>query len=502
LVNPPYKNTDENTKQREKTEAEYTLHQSIIELTGEDAGKERYLAFLAQILNICKKQYNDTGLQPLVMVFTPTSWLIPRPTYTGFRQHWDTHFSYHSGFAITSNEFFKLNGKWPLAFTIWKYNEGENNNVVKLYDCTTWNKQTLALPYDDVGQTKLLETEIKNLLKKSKLVTMDNSRGDTRTTLSKLLKKDKLIQQPRYDYSTAKKEVEKDKLISGFPLKDKERHFTLSRKCGKLNGEFVGMMDDCTPVRVEQDSCMRFSNLPDRIWFRLDTVFININQTKVLNGGPDNRGFCAYDLPSAQATCSWFAITKVLNGNYPVWANQYDIWAPNITKDKVAIWYALSFAFVLCENRCVVTKFEANNPVPNVEEVFVDNPLSTTNKENFWNTTLLPFVTENIFSKNGEAEKLCLDAVAAVTELYKFWNTNYTKGQFLYNVGLQDEPYFKYFDYADFLTPNSGLIQIRKYAENNMDVDLLNLFETISKCSKAIKQTMYKLLVEEFKYFS
>ncbi len=72
---------------------------------------------------------------------------------------------------------------------------------------------------------------------------------------------------------------------------------------------------------------------------------------------------------------------------------------------------------------------------------------------------------------------------------------------YLYNVGLQNEAYVKYFDYPDFLTPNSAIIQIKKYAENNMGVALLNHFENISKCSKAIRQTMYKLLVDEFNYF-
>jgi hypothetical protein len=46
LLNPPYKNTDEHESARESADANYTIHPSILELTGEDAGKERYLAFL------------------------------------------------------------------------------------------------------------------------------------------------------------------------------------------------------------------------------------------------------------------------------------------------------------------------------------------------------------------------------------------------------------------------------------------------------------------------
>jgi hypothetical protein len=59
LLNPPYKNTDENEELREQVEASYQIHPSILELTGNDAGKERYLAFLGQIINIARVQMGD-----------------------------------------------------------------------------------------------------------------------------------------------------------------------------------------------------------------------------------------------------------------------------------------------------------------------------------------------------------------------------------------------------------------------------------------------------------
>jgi hypothetical protein len=49
--------------------------------------------------------------------------------------------------------------------------------------------------------------------------------------------------------------------------------------------------------------------------------------------------------------------------------------------------------------------------------------------------------------------------------------------------------------------PNSGLIQIRKYAELQGDTELLQLFDQISKLTKAVKNEIYRLLVEEFNYF-
>jgi hypothetical protein len=146
LLNPPYKNTDENVAAREQVEAEYVIDPSILALTGNDAGKERYLAFLGQIINIAADQHNRFGLSSILMIFTPTSWLIPRPSYELFRREFDKHFVYKTGFIITSNEFFDVPSKWPLSFTIWTYNRNEKGNLnrVKLFDYTHFKRDDLA----------------------------------------------------------------------------------------------------------------------------------------------------------------------------------------------------------------------------------------------------------------------------------------------------------------------------------------------------------------------
>lgn len=149
LLNPPYKNTDENIKIREFAQSVYDIDSSIIELTGDDAGKERYLAFLAQIMNISRLQMGDlkpiqaklddielpkpidkkkVKEKPLLLIFTPTSWLIPRPTYVRFRKVFDKYFKYEKGFIVTGNEFFKIKGRFPISFTIWSYNYNEKGN--------------------------------------------------------------------------------------------------------------------------------------------------------------------------------------------------------------------------------------------------------------------------------------------------------------------------------------------------------------------------------------
>ena len=156
-------------------------------------------------------------------------------------------------------------------------------------------------------------------------------------------------------------------------------------------------------------------------------------------------------------------------------------------------WYSLCFAFVLAENRCVVTTFEKDNPVAGAPEIFIGNPLCPANQESFWATTL----DQEITVDHGIAYEL----VQKIKLLYKTWNLNYCKGQYLRNVGLKDEPYFKYFDYEDYLTPYSGLIQLKKYALNEGLKDIHDLFTEIQELTKKVKEEIYRLLVDEFKYF-
>lgn len=89
----------------------------------------------------------------------------------------------------------------------------------------------------------------------------------------------------------------------------------------------------------------------------------------------------------------------------------------------------------------------------------------------------------------------------AIREFYRYWNFNYCKVQYIENAGLHNEPYFKYFSYPDFLTPYSGLIQIRKYAELEGLHNLTTRFDEINEYIKRVKEELYRLLVHEFKYF-
>ena len=575
LVNPPYKNTDEHEKLRADNEAEYEMNPSIFALTGEDAGKERYLAFLAQMLLICREQAQAKNAQTnaqtkvyatgnYILIFSPTSWLIPRPTYTNFRKIFDAFFEYKAGLVVTSNEFFKIGGKWPVAFTIWQYKEKlqTKDNVAaiqsffdslvernaeksfalfeQLVDNQDFTNKILMHDYlhlkgrDLVYEWEKEKAETYQLMNEKavgvKNFVFEKQAGDIRDNLPLLLNnKGKLIRQTRYDYSYSKRKEDYGKIVSGFPLKDKKRHLELLRKCGETTGEFIGFYDDNTPVRIKQDTLNRQSNSPDRVWFLLMTAFGQVNLSQIHSGAANSRSYCAYDLESAKVLFSWFAISKAVNGRYPLWANQYDLWAIDWENIKTLAgfetlaefqdyFYNLCFAFGLAENRCVVTKFEANNPVPNTPEIFVDNPLCPTNRESFWAKVIAPQLSPltpeggtasfNPPQKGGlktpplQMERgLGGEVIAAVTDLYTYWNKEYCKGQWIYDVGLQEEPYFKYFDYADFLTPHSGLVQIRKFAENQTDTKLGEKLALITKLSEEVKNEIFRLLVEVIGYF-
>jgi len=496
LLNPPYKNTDENVAAREQVKAEYVIDKSILELTGRDAGRERYLAFLGQIIRIAEHQNGQhPDFKPILMIFTPTSWLIPRPSYIPFRKEFDKHFQFINGFMITSNEFFKIKGKWPLTFTIWcyNYNEGGNSNRIRLWDYTHLRREDLAT-INWSARIGEIDKTIRTLIRKARSVKFHAKKQDIRTLLPHItdVKTGKAIQQPRYNFYRSKQRDEDGMIISGFPLTD-TRHRRIAAPHGFTKGTFVGFMDDCTPVRLVQERYCRLSNDPDRIWLRLDNDFKSVNKAKIFSGPTDNRGYCAYDLKSAKATLTWFAIAKATSGRFPIWANQFDIWVPKIPRAMEDYFYSLCFALGLAENRCVVTRFEADNPIAGVPEVFVGNPLSTNNTDAFW----YMFLDKHILSNPAPAMNL----IASIKELYEHWARKYCGEGLILSVGLKDEPYFKYFHYNDFLTPDSGLVQIRKFAEINHKVDLLQKFEIISERTKKVRDEIYRVLVEDFKYF-
>lgn len=509
LLNPPYKNTDENNRAAIKADANYGLDPAILELTGNDAGKERYLAFLGQIQRLAEVQTTQhPEFRPVLMVFTPTSWLLPRPTYVPFRAAFDAKWEYVDGLLTTSNEFFKLDGRWPLAFTVWRWREiptpTDTVNVIRIRDLTHLTKQDfkpITWVEDDPNTTPLLRA----VVDAAAIVELTNSRPDIREMLPLMPKADEiLVRQTRYDFSRKKQEAERGQLVSGFALSDKDYHFGLDRKCGDANGLFIGFMDSLAPVRVKQDPLKRMSTKPDRIWFYLDTRVIGLNISKIFNGPPDKYGYCAYDLSSANACFAWFGVTKALNNNYPLWFNQYSLWKPDFTRvtpDIEATFYRLCFAYGLAENRCVELTFPADDPVPGAPTVRVENPLCPSNPDAFWATTLAP-----AFAGLEKSDDPAAALVRAVQAVYRHWAVAHAADGPVFAPLLADEPYFRYFQPAHppVLTRRAGLVQLRKYAElyPSQSEELSVLLSRMRKQTTAVRQELHRVLVQDLKYFA
>jgi len=368
----------------------------------------------------------------------------------------------------------------------------KNRNNVKLLDLTTIEKNDLlTVPWND--NFEVINHEVNKIIRGKKEVVFDNSRGEIRDTLPLMINPENMFpsKQPRYNiYRNLKPDEKGKKIVSGFPLND-SRHQTIKAPHGFTDGTYIGFMSDLTPVRLKQDTFMRMSNKPDRIWFYLDNRIQQINLQQIFSGPTDHYSCCAYDLESSKITLAWFAISKAINGIYPIWANMFNIWSPKIKKQFEKEWNSLCFAFALAENRCIVTKFEKDNPVESAPEIFIENPLCPNNPDSFWTTTLDSQVNNTL------AKKL----VDSIKSFYDYWNIKYCKGQTLENVGLHDESYFKYFSYPDFITPHSGIIQIKKFAENTAKNDILERHDLIKSLTKQVREKIYSLLVEEFKYF-
>jgi hypothetical protein len=482
LLNPPYKNTDERADKKEAKKANYEIDKSIIDFAGENQCYERYVAFLSQIACICLKQVEkNPNFEPLLMVFTPTSWLIPRPAYVKFRKNFDNCFKFERGFIIKSKEFFKLGGDFPISFTIWKFNKGKNNNIIKLKNLLHLKKEDLDINWS---------FSYKNLNKI--LLKIISGAKTTNFSTNKILMK-KIIGQTMYDVKRdpTKKELESNTIYGGLPLKCEERKN--KKTYGVHISDYIGLMDGQTPIRIKQDKLGRITGNGNNVWFRLDSTMADINKSQCMNA-PNRNSYCAYDLPSAKKTFLWFCINLAFRHNgYPREFNQADVWMPKISKKQEAYFYSLCFAYVLSDNRCIITKFEKDNPVTGNNEIYLDNPLSTNSPNSFWNKFLKKEIVKT--------PSLANDLVKVVSDLYIYWNNNICKNDVLYNKGLEKETYFKYFDYADFLNKDSGLVQIKKYAEKQSDTILFEKFIVIEKLTKQVRDEIYNILVGDFKYF-
>ena len=457
LLNPPFKTTDMPAELLRGSAADYPLDPQIVALTGRDAQKERYAAFLAQIMRISDLQAEASSgtLRPILLVFTPTSWLIPKPSYLDFRREFDRRFEFVDGFIVTSSEFFALSGRFPVAFTVWQYSRssGPRRNRVELLDLTGLERADLSRDW-----TALTASAARIEL------------GRERPSIKSW------VGQSMFDFKRDRRVDERGSATAGgLPRADPRRRN--KKTYGESSGDCIGFMDDGTPVRVRsRPDDPRFGKPSGQVlWFRIDSSFADVNKARCVGGGPpDQKGYAAYDLESARRICTWFGIAKAVNGRYPVWANQLEIWAPELDSRSLRDIESLCFSLCLAESRAVVTRFPKGDPVAGAALLRVRNPLCPIDPESFWSTVLAPALVRR--------PKLAWQLAEAVRSLYAHWKVQYCGGQAR----------------AD---PHWGLVQIAGHARVEGLTDLEHELAAIRELAAKVRDELFDLL-ETSAYFT
>ncbi|WP_028863615.1 hypothetical protein [Psychromonas aquimarina] len=466
LCNPPYRNEDEQTA----SNITYAVHPSIMNMVGKDASSERYCCFLAQMKLICQAA-KDGGLpgESLLFLFTKSAWLTNRPVFKNIRNEILGSFEDVSGVLIDGKEFFDVKGRFPIAFTIWRY-KGENSGLnssreIPLVDLTWMRKKVLSeinwLNKNDV------DLACNNIL--SSKMSISIGLGANKTGIKEW------SGQTSKDFKRSRRVAERDAIVvGGLPLNDRRQ--TNKKAYGECAGEFIGFMDDLTPCRVKKGTV-------GSIWFRLDIPMMDFRKSRCLSGPPSQKGYFASNAKEASKVFYWYALAKSFTvRKYPISVDAENMWKPIIPSEIYMDIFKLSSVIVFAENECLETIFPANNPIQGGLELFVGNPLSPNNSESFWRRIIEPLFE---FSGNTISDKL----YCAVINLFAEW-----KKLFINSPEILISYKKAYFVGDGVLTENAGIVQIKDYAKHYQHEHLLYRLAELSSQLKLAKLEFYDLI--------
>ena len=469
LCNPPYRSDDDQAAGA----AEYTVHPTIAAMTGPDAESERYCCFLAQMKRVCEVAA-DSGLpgEALLLLFTKSAWLTRRSIFAPIRREMLSVFEDVDGVLVDGSEFFDVNGKWPVAFTIWRY-RGDDAGLdaersIPLRDLTQLKRRDLAsIPWPDRAAA---DRACRDLQRRCQDVVR---LGEARTGIREW------AGQKMVDFKRDRRKAERGVVegVGGLPKGDKRRG---NKKIyGEANGPFVGFMDDLTPCRVSRGRA-------GRPWFRLNSQFMDAKKNRCFSGPPTHLGLCAEDLPTAKPLFFWYATARTfLQEPYPMWADAEDLWAPVIPKSLEARAFSAAMALAYAENECVETVYPAHNPVQGALEITVENPMSPISPFSFWSTTLRPYVEANC---KGQAKSL----VASVDELFRLWAQ-----RFAHELEIEIDYARPYHVDVRPLGRGAGIAQIKDFADRSGDAELLQGLTRVRASLKAAKAEFSQLLTAQ-----
>lgn len=473
LCNPPYRSDDD----QKADSIKYEVHPSILELTKNDASAERYCCFLAQMKLICEAA-RDSGLpgNSLLLLFTKAAWMTQRPIFESIRREMVGAFEDIGGLIVNGKEFFDVSGKFPIAFTIWKY-LGKNADInssrpIELIDLTWMKKKDLScINWKNSKESGILAGNILSDIK-SNAVPFGIDRINIKEWCG----------LTRFDFQREKRKAEKIDPNFRCGLPEGDRRHSRKKTLGEVDGKFVGFMDDLTPCRVKNGT-------NDNPWFYLDTRFMRVRTLRCFSGPPDNRGYVAKDTDSCKKLFLWFALGKTFASHgYPMWADADEIWPITMPRSLERKVTKICFSIGFSENECIEAIFPANNPVKGVREIVARNPMTPLDQTSFWSKNIAQY-----FQEGGKSKEDLL--VASVTQLYKLWKKEFKQRKEIYVD--YERPYF--LKDAPVLTINAGILQIRDYAKESNHTTLLEASEDIQKNLKIVKNGFSRILLQEEK---
>lgn len=467
LCNPPYKDDDNNLVYEQKANGKgYKVHDSVMNLTGADAGDERYCCFLAQMKLICDAaRSNGLPDNSLLLIFTKSAWLTRRAIFSDIRAHMLEAFDDVTGVLVKGDEFFDVKGSWPVTFSLWRYKaKGEKlvkDRSVPLYDLTWVRKKQLSeIPWD---RPEEMEQACQQIIGQSEQVEVGIARTSIREWSG----------QKMLDFKRDRRKSEQNqKVVGGLPVGDPRQ--SNKKAYGAIDGGFIGFMDELTPCRVKIST-------PDRPWFRLNPQFMDVKRNRCLSGPPTHFGFCADNLEVAKKLFFWYALARTfLQDQYPMWIDADDMWEPTITEKLEKIVFQTAFAIGYAENECVQTRFPANNPAQGLPELVVNNPM-TPLVDTFWAKTMRPYCDD-------DPPEVVASLIAAVDTLYSDWKKLF-KGQT--ELPLSKRPYM-----LDDQGPRlgAGIPQIRAYAEESDNKTLLADWSAVAALLSTAKTQFHGLV--------
>ena len=253
LCNPPYRSDDD----QGAGTAGYPIHDSIVDITGVDASSERYCCFLAQMKLICEAA-RSSGLpgESLLLLFTKSAWLTNRNIFRQIRREMASVFEDVAGFLVDGSEFFAVRGKWPVAFTIWRFKGSSAalnpERAITVTDLTWLKRRDLSnIQWADSAAADAVCRQLMEDGRASN-VELGHGRQSLRVWSG----------QTMTDFKRDRRRSEiRQEAVGGLPSNDRRR--ANKKAYGESDGQFVGFMDDLTPCRVKR-------SIPGKPWFRLN----------------------------------------------------------------------------------------------------------------------------------------------------------------------------------------------------------------------------------------